>query len=513
MRHAEVITDAQRSRIVLQLTHPQPASLHSDTTGPRLQLADTPQAPSAPAAENNAEAVLAHRFANPTSSDYNGSPLTLNFQQIETRRALEILAEFTGLNIIASDSVQGSVTLRLNEVPWDQALDVILQARGLAMRGHGNVVWVAPAGELAALNEAASAAANAEPLVYTQIPVNYAQAEEIAVLIEGDRSHLLSARGSLRVDKRSNTLLIRDTETQLALIRDMLKTLDAPAQQVLIESRIVIASDDFTRSLGVKFGVQKVPGDQTGWEMGVSGTAANASSALGGTTPTLSSSDNSRLAVNLPATSAVGTLGLAIGKLPVGVLLDLELSAAKIEGLTEIVANPRVITTNGKEAMIQQGLEIPYSSATGEGNTTTEFKEAVMELKVVPRITPDGQVIMDLSVKKDAAGSILCTGCEPSVDTREIKTQVMIADGETLVIGGIYEEMSTRNENKVPLLGDLPLVGGLFRNKYDNNQKDELLVFVTPRILRSGQSAPNERKLQMHPIERPAPKKTITPAP
>lgn len=500
---AQVFSDTSRSRIVLEFNQAQSATLQNTGNQIAVQLT-SPDRLNQTVMVSDATTVLAHRLAQPHSNDYRGTPLTLNFQQIETRRALEILAEFTGLNIITSDSVQGNVTLRLHQVPWDQALDVILQAQGLAMRGRGNVLWIAPANELASINEATQNAARAAPLIHAQIPVHYAQASELAKLLEGTQSHLLSPRGSVRVDERTNTLLIRDTEVHLQDIRTALQELDLPAQQVLIESRIVIASDDFTKDLGVKLGIQKVPGDQDGWEVGVSGSIANANTALGGTTPTLTSSDQSRLAVNLPSSNTAGTIGLSIGKLPVGILLDLELSAAQIQGLSETVANPRILTSNGKEALIQQGVEIPYVSETSSGATDVEFKEAVMQLKVTPRITPRGQIVMAVSIKKDSpTTSTYGVKQEPGINTNEIQTEVMIADGETLVIGGIYEEINQIDQTKVPFLGDLPFLGRLFRSDYKDSQKAELLVFLTPQILKEGIAPPSQRHLQVPPVERP----------
>lgn len=503
---AQLLGDGQRSRIVLELAQSQSAELQQDGAQLRLRLG---AAPSNTVTIEDAATVLAQRLAQPNSSDYRGTPLTLNFQQIETRRALEILAEFTGLNIITSDSVQGSVTLRLQQVPWDQALDVILQAQGLAMRGRGNVLWIAPADELASINEVTQSAARAEPLVYANIPVHYAQANELATLLQGAESHLLSPRGSLRVDERTNALLIRDTAQQLEEIRSALQELDRPAPQVLIESRIVIASDDFTKDLGVKLGLEHIPGDQDGWEVGVSGTIGDARTAL------LQGSPNgaTNLAVNLPGNSAVtqfGSLGISIGKLPLGTMLGLELRAAQLQGLSETIANPRILTSNGKEALIQQGVEIPYASETSSGATDVEFKEAVMQLRVTPRVTPNGQVIMSVSVKKDSPTTIeySSTSSEPGINTNEIQTEVMIADGETLVIGGIYEEVTSKNQNKVPFLGDIPLLGRLFRNDYNNNQKDELLVFLTPQILKDGVTPSSARRLPSPSIERPVPEPT-----
>jgi type IV pilus assembly protein PilQ len=484
------------------LNQTQSAKLENNGAQITLQLHALNATTQAPVV-NDAPSVLAHRLTQPNSPDYRGTPLTLNFQQIETRRALEILAEFTGLNIITSDAVQGNVTLRLHQVPWDQALDVILQAQGLAMRGQGNVLWIAPANELASINEVTQSAARAAPLVHTQIPVHYAQASELAKLLEGAQSHLLSPRGSLRVDERTNTLLIRDTEAQLEDIRTALQELDRPAQQVLIESRIVIASDDFTKDLGVKLGLEHVPGDQDGWEVGVSGTISDSRTAL------LQGSPNgaTNLAVNLPGNSAVtqfGSLGISLGKLPLGTLIGLELRAAQLQGLSETIANPRILTSNGKEALIQQGVEIPYKSDTSSGATDVEFKEAVMELKVTPRVTPNGQIILTVSVKKDSP-TVDTYGdySEPGINTNEIQTEVMIADGETLVIGGIYEQVATKNQNKVPFLGDIPFVGRLFRNDYNSNQKDELLVFLTPQILKEGAAPSSQRYLQMPAEDRP----------
>ena len=500
---AQVFGDASRSRIVLELNQMQPARL--DNTGSQIALQLGTQENSAqPATLSDTTAVLAHRLAQPNSNVYRGTPLSLNFQQIETRRALEILAEFTGLNIITSDAVQGNVTLRLHQVPWDQALDVILQAQGLAMRGQGNVLWIAPANELASVNEATQSAARAAPLVHAQIPVHYAQATELAKLLEGAQSHLLSPRGSVRIDERTNTLLIRDTEAQLEDIRTALQELDRPAQQVLIESRIVIASDDFTKDLGVKLGLEHIPGDQDGWEVGVSGTIGDSRTAL------LQGSPNgaTNLAVNLPGNSSVtqfGSLGISLGKLPLGTLIGLELRAAQLQGLSETVANPRILTSDGKQALIQQGVEIPYASETSSGATDVEYKEAVMQLKVTPRVTPDGKIIMTVGIKKDSPTTIVysSSSSEPGINTNEIQTEVMIGDGETLVIGGIYEQVTTKNQNKVPLLGDIPFVGRLFRNDYNSNQKDELLVFLTPQILKDGAAPSSQRYLQMPAVERP----------
>lgn len=434
--------------------------------------------------------------------EYDGQRLTLNFQDIETRAVLQLLAETSGRNIVVSDSVQGNVTLRLRNVPWDQALDIVMTTKGLDMRQNGNVIIVAPSEEIAAREtadlEAQQAISELEPMYSEFLQVNYAKAEDLATLIEGGSSNsLLSDRGSIAVDDRTNTLLVQDTADRLQNIRRMVRTLDIPIKQVLIESRIVVVNDDFSRDLGVRLGV-------TGRDVSsdtitvFSGTGEGTNDYLDSIGDELANPDgilelpslNNRYNVNVPIADAAGRFALAV--LGEDYLVDLELSALEAEGRGEIVSTPRVITANQKEASIEQGVEIPYQQSASSGATTVQFKKAVLSLTVTPQITPDNNIIMDLKVHKDNVGDIISTGglggTVPSIDTRAVETQVLVADGQTVVLGGIYETERRETINKVPLLGDIPFAGALFRSKQRVNNKAELLIFVTPRILEEGSS-------------------------
>ncbi len=441
------------------------------------------------------------------TKEYEGQRLTLNFQDIETRAVLQLLAETSGKNIVVSDTVQGNVTLRLRNVPWDQALDIVMTTKGLDMRQNGNVIMVAPAEEIAAREtadlEAQLAISELEPVYSEFLQVNYAKAADLAALINagGGGSSMLSERGSLGVDDRTNTLLVQDTAERLQNIRRMVRTLDVPIKQVLIESRIVVVNDDFSRDLGVRLGVTAFNESNTGLTT-ISGTGAgtdtmigsaldNLADPLNGTVfpielPTLSNRYN----VNVPIADAAGRFALAI--LENDYLVDLELTALEAEGRGEIVSTPRVITANQSEATIKQGVEIPYQQAASSGATTIQFKEAVLELVVTPQITPDNNIILDLRVSKDNVGQIISTGglggTVPSIDTRSVETQVLVADGQTVVLGGIYETERRETIKKVPVLGDVPFLGTLFRSKQLIENKAELLIFVTPRILEEGSS-------------------------
>ncbi|HEY8520230.1 MAG TPA: type IV pilus secretin PilQ [Gammaproteobacteria bacterium] len=423
------------------------------------------------------------------TKEYTGERLTLNFQDIETRAVLQLLAETSGLNIVVSDTVQGSVTLRLQNVPWDQALDILMTTKGLDMRRNGNVMIVAPAAEIAAREQAELQARQAlqtlEPLRSEFIQVNYAKASEIADLIRGSGGKpLLSERGSVAIDARTNTLLVHDTSESLANIRRLVQTLDIPVRQVLIESRIVIVNDDYRRELGSRFGI--TTRDDNDRLVGFTGSGSGASQLL--TNPTLTSVPlSSRYNVNLPIASPAGQFGLAI--LNGDYLVDLELSALQAEGKGRIESMPRVITANGREARIEQGVEIPYQESSSSGATTTQFKEAVLSLTVTPQITPDDRIIMDLLVTKDSVGDVVPSatgGFVPSIDTRSITTQVLVDDGDTVVLGGIYENERRDDENKVPVLGNIPGIGYLFRSRSRVDANAELLIFVTPKILREG---------------------------
>ena len=419
------------------------------------------------------------------------------------------MAETSGRNIVVSDTVQGNVTLRLRNVPWDQALDIVMTTKGLDMRQNGNVIIVAPAEEIAARDTADLAAKAAiselEPMYSEFLQVNYAKASDLASLISGggEGNSLLSDRGSIAVDDRTNTLLVQDTAESLQDIRRMVTTLDVPIKQVLIESRIVVVNDDFSRDLGIRLGVtgvnensngdggQFITGSGPGADTMVNSAIANLGDPANGTIfPVQVPELSNRYNVNVPIADAAGRFALAV--LESDFLVDLELTALEAEGRGEIVSTPRVITANQKEASIKQGVEIPYQQSASSGATTIQFKEAVLELTVTPQITPDNNIIMDLSVSKDNVGEIISTGglggTVPSIDTRSVETQVLVADGQTVVLGGIYETERRETINKVPFLGDIPFLGALFRSKSRVDNKAELLIFVTPRILEEGSS-------------------------
>lgn len=431
---------------------------------------------------------------------FTGEKLSLNFQDIEVRSVLQLLADFTNKNIVVSDSVGGNITVRLKDVPWDQALDIVLESKNLGMRENGNVIWVAPTTELDAKDaqeiEMAKRKIELEPLVTEYVPVNFAKATDLATLIksrtttEGENSHsLLSARGNVSFDDRTNTLLIQDTATQVAEIRDLIKVLDVPVQQVAIESRIVIANDSFGKQLGARFGI--TPSWSNSGSSGIAGAGlgsgtdtyynslASSSSGTAGQVKLPGLTD--RLSVNLPTSGAAGKFGFSI--LTSDFLLDLELSALQAESKGEIIATPRVITSNQTKAVIEQGVEIPYQEASSAGNTSTSFKKAVLSLEVTPQITPDEHISMDLKVNQDTVGAVYNN--IPSIDTREIQTKVLVENGQTVVLGGVHEENRLKSSTKVPVLGDLPMVGQVFRNTNRSDAKRELLIFVTPKIVDS----------------------------
>jgi len=438
------------------------------------------------------------------SKEYEGQRLTLNFQDIETRAVLQLLAETSGRNIVVSDTVQGNVTLRLRNVPWDQALDIVMTTKGLDMRQNGNVIIVAPAEEIAAREtadlEARNAISELEPMYSEFLQVNYAKAADLAALIQADGggNSLLSDRGSIAVDDRTNTLLVQDTANRLEDIRRMVRTLDVPIKQVLIESRIVVVNDDFSRDLGVRLGVTAYRENGTDGAAVISGTGTGTDTMVNSIIENLGTSGQitpvqlpvltDRYNVNVPIAEAAGRFSLAV--LERDYLVDLELTALEAEGRGEIVSTPRVITANQKEARIEQGVEIPYQQSASSGATTVQFKKAVLSLTVTPQITPDNNIIMDLRVHKDNVGDVISTGglggTVPSIDTRAVETQVLVEDGQTVVLGGIYETERRETVTKVPFLGDIPAVGALFRSKQMQNDKSELLIFVTPRILEEG---------------------------
>jgi type IV pilus assembly protein PilQ len=416
---------------------------------------------------------------------YTGERLSLNFQNIEVRAVLQLIADFTGINMVTSDTVSGNLTLRLKNVPWDQALDIVLKTKGLAKRESGNVMLIAPTEEIAAREklelEASKQIVELAPLINETIQVNYAKASDLAALIQSKEKSFLSARGSINIDQRTNKLLVQDTTENVDLIIALVEELDIPIRQVLIESRIVLASNQFTRELGVKFGVssETVSGSRSITTSG-SLNAADSYNQFG-VTPQL----DERLNVNLPAvSSSAGSIGLAIAKLPFGTLLDLELSAAQAEGKSETVSSPKVITADQQEAVIESGQEIPYQEASSSGATSVAFKKAVLSLKVTPQITPDDRIVMDLIVNKDSPDFGNLVQGVPPINTQNVETQVLVDNGETVVLGGVYEQTKTKSIDRVPFFGDLPLVGGLFRSKTETNDKQELLIFVTPKLLK-----------------------------
>jgi type IV pilus assembly protein PilQ len=426
--------------------------------------------------------------------EYTGERLTLNFQDIDVRSVLQLLADTSGQNIVVSDSVAGNLTLRLQNVPWDQALDIVLRTKGLDKRRQDNVIIIGPTEELAT-REKAELAAHKEvqelsPTHTEFMQVNYAKVTDLAKLIKatGAKESMLSPRGSLSVDERTNTLLVQDTTDKLADIRRLVQTLDVPVKQVLIEARIVIVSDTFERDLGARFGVSTARPNGPGGLLAVTGNGLGANQIVtGGVASLPATSLDNRYQVNTPAANTNGSIGISL--LGGSYLVDLELSAAQNEGKSETISSPRVITANQKQATIMQGVEIPYQESASSGATTTQFKDAVLKLKVTPLITPDNRVILDLDVSDDSVGQQVTSatgGSVPSIDTRQIITQVLVNDGQTVVLGGILDTVKSKAANKVPFLADIPILGYLFRSTIDINNKTELLIFITPKILREG---------------------------
>ena len=411
------------------------------------------------------------------SEDFTGRDISLNFQNISVRTVLQIIADYNGFNLVTSDSVVGNITLRLDGVPWDQALDIILKVKGLDKRMQGNILMVAPSDELSAQEarnlQAKQQVAELAPLYSEYVQVNYAKAAEFANLIKNEENNILSARGSVSVDERTNTLLIRDTAKSIEDIKRMVNVLDIPVRQVVIEARMVTVKDSINEELGIRWGVT-----DAGDEFATSGNIKGANSAAGGVVPSL----GDRLNVNLPVSNAAGSLAFQVARLADGIILDLELSAMEKENKGEIIASPRITTANQKEAYIEQGVEIPYQEASSSGATSTQFKKAVLSLTVTPHITPDDRIILDLVVTQDTVSDV-SNGQAPAIDTQRIGTQVLVNNGETIVLGGIYQQSIISTVSKVPILGDIPYFGWLFRNSSNFNEKKELLIFVTPRIV------------------------------
>jgi type IV pilus assembly protein PilQ len=441
---------------------------------------------------------------------FQGEKLSLNFQNIEVRALLQVIADFTNFNVVTSDTVTGTVTLRLKDVPWDQALDIILQSKGLGVRKSGNVLWIAPKDELAAKEqvdlEAKKKIAELEPLRTQSFQLNYTKAEEVAKGLigqtqgsggtGGQATRILSPRGSVIFETRTNQLFVNDIPTKLEEIQGLIAKIDIPVRQVLIEARIVEAEDTFGRSLGVKLGSTDLRGLRNGipgYNVGgsnyatIGGNYSNVGVQTGQTPITSTSYIPDSQFVNLPASTtsfggaSAATFALSLFGATANRFLNLELSALEAEGKGNIVSSPRVITADQTKARIEQGEEIPYQQATSSGATSVQFKKASLRLEVTPQITPEGNVILDLEVNKDSRGELTTAG--PAINTKQVKTQVLVENGGTVVIGGIFTQDESSTINKVPLLGDIPFIGYLFQNRVKSVRKTELLVFITPKIV------------------------------
>lgn len=467
---------------------------------------------------------------------YSGAPMSMNFQNIEVRAALQVLADFTGLNIVASDSVTGSLTLRLNQVPWDQVLDIMMQAKGLSHRRQGNVIWVAPRAEVAAREklefESRLALQNLEPLQTRNFVLNYAKAADVAQQMQGGMggspfattppyamattlaspnptpspysapsfmpgaagARALSARGSVMTDPRTNQLFVTDVAEHLTQVAQMINQIDVPLRQVMIEARIVQASDTFGQTLGVRLGGAGQGGANTVWGTTNTNVFANANPTMG--QPTSFNIDGKVLDtsgqfVNLPAGSINGfvpaSFAVSVFNAAKNRFLNLELSALEADGKGKVVSSPRVVTADQAKAVIEQGTELPYQMASASGATAVMFRKANLKLEVLPQITPEGQVVLNLDIHKDSVGQITPAGF--AIDTKHVNTQVLVDDGGTVMIGGIFETSEQSDEYKVPLLGDIPLLGYLFKNQRQAQAKQELLVFITPKMLASSAAA------------------------
>lgn len=427
------------------------------------------------------------RVATTAAKQYQGKPISLNFQDIPVRTVLQIIADFNNLNLVTTDSVAGNITLRLDGVPWEQALDIILKVRGLDKRLDDNILLVAPADEIAAREkqqlESRNQVADLAPLYTEYLQINYAKAAEVAALLSSESTKLLSPRGAVSVDERTNVLVVKDTADVIGNVKRMLDILDIPVKQVVIEARMVTIDDGWDEALGVRWGVTKTDGHGNGTSGTIEGNDGSGNNAS--TSTIVRPGIEDRLNVNLPVTNAAGTLAFQVARLANGTLLDLELSALEKESKAEIIASPRVTTANQKPALIEQGTEIPYVESSSSGATSVTFKKAVLSLKVTPQITPDNRVILDLTVTQDTKGETVPTGTGDavSINAQSITTQVLVNNGETLVLGGIYQQTIKSDVSKVPLLGDIPGLGYLFKKTTSENKKRELLIFVTPRIV------------------------------
>lgn len=444
---------------------------------------------------------------------FQGEKLSLNFQNIEVRSLLQVIADFTNFNVVTSDSVTGNVTLRLRDVPWDQALEIILQAKGLGYRKAGNVLWIAPKDEIAAKEklelEAKAQIAQLEPLRTQSFQLNYAKATDVVRSLVGSGGgagspgapggggggmRILTPRGSVIAEPRTNQLFITDIASKLEEVQQLISKIDIPVRQVMIEARIVEADDSFGRQLGVKLGatdLRGVRGGTPGWSLGGNNRIGIGGTYLGIGEQTLQAAvtggsyiPNSYF-VNLPAQSIDGsnpaTLALSLFSSTANRFLNLEISALEADGKGRVVSSPRVITADQVTALIEQGTELPYQNATSSGATSVEFRKASLKLEVKPQITPEGGIILDVDVNKDTPGILTPGGY--AIDTKHVKTQVLVENGGTVVIGGIFTMSEREDVSKVPLLGDIPVLGHLFKQRGTSREKTELLVFLTPRIV------------------------------
>ncbi len=451
--------------------------------------------------------VVADKQGGGGKPGYTGEKLTLNFQKIDVREALNVIADFTGLNIVISDSVKGDLTLRLKDVPWDQAFDIILQSRGLDMRKNGNVIQVAPREELAAKEKldltSHQEIADLEELRTESFQLSYQKGDVVAAMLSNDKQRILSKRGSAVVDKRTNTVFVQDTPTNLEGVRKLIKQIDVPVRQVMIEARVVEATDNFSKNLGVRLGYNSADQFNVG-NTGINGNIGSNSAfipagiappgvpnpgiltplaiggATGGGTPINLPN------VNLPSAGTAGTFSMLLFNSSVSKILSVELTALETDSKGKVISSPRVVTSDQTEATISSGTEIPYQQATSSGATSVSFAQAALSLSVKPQITPDDNVIMDIKVNKDSVGQLYAG--VPSINTNKVNTQVLVENGGTVVIGGIYIQEQSTGANKVPFLGDLPVIGFLFRSTAELNNKSELLVFISPKIIKDEMS-------------------------
>ena len=442
-----------------------------------------------------------NKLAQGSKAGFTGEKLSLNFQNVEVRSVLNVIADFTDLNIITSDAVGGSLTLRLKDVPWDQALQIILDTRGLDMRKNGNVVWIAPRDELATkeklMLESQQQIGELEAVRTESFVLNYQKAQDVQTLLTSPTQKVLSKRGSAVVDARTNTVFVQDVPTRLDEVRKLIAQIDVPVRQVMIEARIVEASDTFSKNLGAKLGYnERVPGGD--WLVGqglrtsigpsLTNTAQQTSNATNTATLGTGTADITGATgqnVNLPANGLggfnAGVISTILFNRNFTRFITLELSALEADGKGKIISSPRVLTGDKVEALIEQGTELPYQSATSSGATSVSFRKANLSLKVKPQITPDGNIIMTLDINKDSVGQVTAAGF--AIDTKHVKTEVLVENGGTVVIGGIFSQDERTTITKVPLFGDIPVLGNLFKNNSKTDNKTELLVFITPRIV------------------------------